>query len=263
MALAIPLGLSIGLAMGMLGGGGSVLAVPLLIYLLDQSVEEATTASLLVVAAGAVAGGLGHARAGRVCWRHAGTFTAAALPGIVAGTVAANTLGADALLVAFALVMLAAAQATWRKAEEQPEPEGSWDGGGACPPLRLPRDLLAGLAVGFLTGFFGVGGGFLIVPTLAVALAFTMRTAVGTSLAIITATSLLGLLVHLLAGRSFDVEVTSVMAGACVAGALAGAALAAHIPQRILGRAFAGLVTGVAVYLILSVAVLGGPPGSG
>jgi len=263
MALAIPLGLSIGLAMGMLGGGGSVLAVPLLIYLLDQSVEEATTASLLVVAAGSVAGGLGHARAGRVCWRHAGTFTAAALPGIVAGTVAANTLGADALLVAFALVMLAAALATWRKAEEQPEPEGSWDGGGACPPLRLPRDLLAGLAVGFLTGFFGVGGGFLIVPTLAVALAFTMRTAVGTSLAIITATSLLGLLVHLLAGRSFDVEVTSVMAGACVAGALAGAALAAHIPQRILGRAFAGLVTGVAVYLILSVAVLGGPPGSG
>jgi len=263
MALAIPLGLSIGLAMGMLGGGGSVLAVPLLVYLLDQSVEEATTASLLVVAAGAVAGGLGHARAGRVCWRHAGTFTAAALPGIVAGTVAANTLGADALLVAFALVMLAAAHATWRKAEEQPEPEGSWDGGGACPPLRLPRDLLAGLAVGFLTGFFGVGGGFLIVPTLAVALAFTMRTAVGTSLAIITATSLLGLLVHLLAGRSFDVEVTSVMAGACVAGALAGAALAAHIPQRILGRAFAGLVTGVAVYLILSVAVLGGPPGSG
>jgi len=263
MALAIPLGLSIGLAMGMLGGGGSVLAVPLLVYLLDQSVEEATTASLLVVAAGSVAGGLGHARAGRVCWRHAGTFTAAALPGIVAGTVAANTLGADALLVAFALVMLAAAHATWRKAEEQPEPEGSWDGGGACPPLRLPRDLLAGLAVGFLTGFFGVGGGFLIVPTLAVALAFTMRTAVGTSLAIITATSLLGLLVHLLAGRSFDVEVTSVMAGACVAGALAGAALAAHIPQRILGRAFAGLVTGVAVYLILSVAVLGGPPGSG
>ena len=263
MALAIPLGLSIGLAMGMLGGGGSVLAVPLLVYLLDQSVEEATTASLLVVAAGSVAGGLGHARAGRVCWRHAGTFTAAALPGIVAGTVAANTLGADALLVAFALVMLAAALATWRKAEEQPEPEGSWDGGGACPPLRLPRDLLAGLAVGFLTGFFGVGGGFLIVPTLAVALAFTMRTAVGTSLAIITATSLLGLLVHLLAGRSFDVEVTSVMAGACVAGALAGAALAAHIPQRILGRAFAGLVTGVAVFLILSVAVLGGPPGSG
>lgn len=263
MLLAIPLGLSIGVAMGMLGGGGSVLAVPLLVYLLHQSVEEATTASLLVVAAGSVAGGLGHARAGRVCWRHAGTFTAAAVPGIVAGTVAGNTLGATALLATFALVMLAAAYATWRTAEEQEEPEGSWDGGGACPPLRLPRDLVAGLAVGFLTGFFGVGGGFLIVPTLAVALAFTMRTAVGTSLAIITATSLLGLVVHLLAGRTLDAGLTSVMAAACVVGALAGAALAAHIPQRILGRAFAALVTGVAVYLLLSVAILGGPPGSG
>ncbi len=77
-----------------------------------------------------------------------------------------------------------------------------WERGGACPPLRLPRDLVAGAAVGLVTGFFGVGGGFLIVPTLAIALAFTMRTAVGTSLAIITATSLLGLAAHLLAGRS-------------------------------------------------------------
>jgi uncharacterized membrane protein YfcA len=262
--LAIPLGLSIGVAMGMLGGGGSVLAVPLLVYLLDQSVEEATTASLLIVAAGSIAGGLGHARSGRVCWRHAGTFTAAAVPGIVVGTVAANALGATALLAAFALVMLAAAHATWRKADEHEEPEGAWDGGGgACPPLRLPRDLIAGLAVGFLTGLFGVGGGFLIVPTLAVALAFTMRTAIGTSLAIITATSLLGLLVHLLAGRTLDVGVTTVMAAACIAGALAGAALATHIPQRTLGRAFAGLVAVVAVYLLLSVAILGGPPTSG
>ncbi|MBA3306185.1 MAG: sulfite exporter TauE/SafE family protein [Thermoleophilaceae bacterium] len=262
MLAAIPLGLAIGVTMGMLGGGGSVLAVPVLVYLLDQSVEEATTASLLVVAAASVAGGLGHARAGRICWRHAGTFTAAALPAIILGTLAGNAVDAQALLAAFALVMLAAAQATWRKADDQPEPEGSWDGGAACPPLRLPRDLIAGLAVGFLTGSFGVGGGFLIVPTLAVALAFTMRTAVGTSLAIITATSLLGLLVHLLAGRTFDTEVTSVMAIASVAGALAGAVLATHITQKILGRAFAGLVTGVALYLLLSVAVLGGPPSS-
>ena len=260
MLLTIPLGLAIGAAVGMLGGGGSVLAVPLLVYLLDQSVEEATTASLLVVAAGSLAGGLGHARAGRVCWRHAGTFSGAALPGIVAGTIAGNMVSADALLAAFALVMLAAAQATWRKAEESQEPDEGWDGGGACPPLRLPRDLVAGLAVGFLTGFFGVGGGFLIVPTLAVALAFTMRTAVGTSLIIITATSLLGLLVHLLAGRTFDAGVASVMAGACAVGALAGAALASHVPQRTLGRTFATLVTGVALYLLLSVALLGGPP---
>jgi uncharacterized protein len=259
---AIALGLAIGLAVGALGGGGSVLAVPVLVFLLDQPVEQATTSSLVVVAAGAVAGGLSHARDGRVCWRHAGSFTVAAVPGIVAGTVVGETVSGSLLLAAFALVMLAAAHATWRKAGPAGEPEGTWEGGGSCPPLRLPRDLLAGAVVGFLTGLLGVGGGFLIVPTLAVALAFTMRTAIGTSLAIITGTSLLGLAAHLVAGRAVDAEITTAMAAACVAGALAGARGAQHVPQRVLGRAFALLVVAVAAYLLTSVAVLGGPPGS-
>ena len=259
--LAIPFGLAIGLAVGTLGGGGSVLAVPVLVYVLDQTVPEATTASLVVVAAGAVAGGLSHARARRVCWRHAGSFTAAALPGIAVGTLVAETISETLLLAGFAVVMLAAAHATWRKAgDREPEPDGSWEGGGACPPLRLPRDLVAGAAVGFVTGFFGVGGGFLIVPTLAIALAFTMRTAVGTSLVIITATSLLGLAAHLLAGRSVEVDVTAALTVACVVGAVAGAGLASRIPQRALGRGFASLVVAVATYLLISVAFLGGPP---
>jgi uncharacterized membrane protein YfcA len=258
--LAVPFGLAIGLAVGTLGGGGSVLAVPVLVYVLGQSVPEATTASLLVVAAGALAGGVGHARAGRVCWRHAGSFTAAAIPGIAAGTVAAGAVSGTLLLAAFALVMLAAAYATWRKAERDEDRAGTWDGGAACPPLRLPRDLVAGAAVGLVTGFLGVGGGFLIVPTLAIALAFTMRTAVGTSLAIITTTSLLGLAAHLVAGRSVDLGVTAAMAVACVVGALGGVAVSGRIPQRTLGRAFAVVVIGVAAYLLVSVGLLGGPP---
>ena len=262
MLLAIPFGLAIGLAVGTLGGGGSVLAVPILVYVLGQTVPEATTASLVVVAAGAVAGGLSHARAGRVCWRHAGSFTAAALPGIAVGTVAAEAVSGALLLASFALVMLAAARATWRKADDHnPEPAGAWESGGACPPLRLPRDLIAGAAIGLVTGFFGVGGGFLIVPTLAIALAFTMRTAIGTSLVIITVTSLLGLAAHLVAGRSLDAGVTATMTVACVVGAVAGAALASRIAQRQLGRGFALLVVGVAAYLLVSVAFLGGPPG--
>lgn len=96
-------------------------------------------------------------------------------------------------------------------------------------------------------------------PTLAIALAFTMRTAVGTSLAIITATSLIGLAAHLLAGRSLDIGVTAAMTTACVAGALAGTGLAGHVPQRTLGRAFALLVCVVAAYLLVSAAFLGGP----
>jgi uncharacterized protein len=117
-------------------------------------------------------------------------------------------------------------------------------------------------AVGFVTGLFGVGGGFLIVPTLAIALAFTMRTAVGTSLVIITATSVLGLAAHLLAGRTVEIDVTAALTVACVAGAVAGAASTSRIPQRALGRGFALLVVAVATYLLISVAILGGPPGA-
>ncbi len=114
------------------------------------------------------------------------------------------------------------------------------------------------MAVGFVTGFFGVGGGFVIVPTLALALAFSMRLAVGTSLAIITATSVLGVAVHLAAGRSLDPALTATMAAACVAGALAGAGLAGRVPQRTLGRGFALLVLGVALSLLVSTTVAGG-----
>ena len=262
--LAVVFGLAIGVAVGMLGGGGSVLAVPILVYLLDQSVPAATTSSLVVVTAGALAGGFSHARQGRICWRHAGSFTAAALPGVLVGTLAGEAVSDKLLIGAFALIMLAAAVATWKKAEsdDQQDGDGTWERGGACPPLRLPRDLFAGAAIGFLTGFLGVGGGFLIVPTLAIALAFTMRTAVGTSLAIITATSLLGLAVHLIAGRSLDFDVTTAMTAGCIAGALVGGAVATHLPQRLIGRAFALLVTSVAAYLLISTAFLGGPPGS-
>jgi uncharacterized membrane protein YfcA len=260
---ALALGLAVGVAVGMLGGGGSVLAVPILVYLLGQDVAAATTSSLAIVAAGAVAGSLGHHHERRVCWRHAAVFTAASVPGIFAGTVAGEAVSGRVLIGAFSVIMFAAAYATWRKASaDQREPAAVAAPATACPPLRVPRDLTAGAGLGFLTGFFGVGGGFLVVPTLAIALAFTMRIAVGTSLAIIAAASLIGLATHLLAGREMDAGITVAMAAGCVAGALAGAAVAGRVPQRTLGRGFAGLVTGVAMYLLVSATVLGGPPGS-
>lgn len=255
--LAIPFGLLIGLAVGMLGGGGSILAVPVLVYVLGEDVESATTISLIVVTAAAVAGGYEHARERRVCWRHAGAFTVAALPGIVAGTALGEVVTGAALIAGFAIIMLVAAAATWRKAGEEPAEDPP---GHRCPALRMGRDVTAGLAVGLLTGFFGVGGGFIIVPTLAVALAFSMRSAIGTSLAIITTTSVLGVIVHLAAGRSVDVGLAVTLGAACAAGALAGARLAPRIPQRALGRSFAALVVVVAAYLLASAAFLGGPP---
>jgi uncharacterized protein len=254
--VAIPFGLAIGVALGLLGGGGSVLAVPVLVYVLGQDVHAATTASLVVVTAAGVAGGLRHARSGQVCWRHATAFTAAALPGVVAGTALGDAVGGSALIAAFALLMLLAAAATWRGVsgrENAGEPP-------TCPPLRIMRVLPAGLVVGAMTGFFGVGGGFLVVPALAVFLALSMRLAVGTSLAIITITSAMGLAAHLVAGRELDAGVTAAITTAAVAGALAGVALAARVPQRQLGRGFAGLVAGVATYLLISAVFIGGPP---
>ena len=178
-----------------------------------------------------------------------------------AGTALGNAVSGAALINAFAVIMLLATAATWRKAggeRRSAEPARA----ATCPPLRLTRDLAAGLAIGAMTGFFGVGGGFLIVPTLAIFLALSMRLAVGTSLATITASSLLGLAAHLIAGRGLDVPVTATMTAACVVGALAGAAVAGRVPQRRLGRGFAGLVAAVAAYLLISAAFLGGPPGS-
>jgi uncharacterized protein len=257
---AIPFGLAIGIALGMLGGGGSVLAVPVLVYLLGQSVHQATTASLVVVTAGALAGGLGHARESHVCWRHAGWFVLAAIPAIVGGTALSNAVSGGTLIAAFAVIMLIAAAATWRKASQPIEGRARQEP--ACPPLRHMRTVAAGLLIGALTGFVGVGGGFLIVPTLAVFLALSMRLAIGTSLAIITATSALALTTHLLTGRGLDVPVTAAMTAACVVGALAGTSLAGRVPQSRLGRGFATMVAAVAGYLLISAAFLGGPPGS-
>ena len=259
---AVPFGLAIGLSLGMLGGGGSVLAVPVLVYVLGQSVQRATTASLVIVTAGAVVGGLSHAQEGRVCWRHAVALTVAALPGVIAGTTLGQAVSGTTLIAAFAVIMLAAAAATWRKASRQVGRDPNVASRPSCPPLRLAQVLVAGLLVGAMTGFFGVGGGFLIVPTLAIALALSMRVAVGTSLMIITATSAMALIAHLAAGRALDVGVTAAMTATCIAGAHAGVRVAGRVPQRQLGASFAALVVLVASYLLVSVAFIGGPPGS-
>lgn len=261
MALAaIPFGLAIGLSLGLVGGGGSILAVPILVYILGQTVHEATTASLMVVTVGALSGGFRHARSGRICWRHAAAFTIAAVPGVFIGTTLGNSVSGTVLIVGFAFIMLGAAAATWRRASggrgERESPEL------ACPPLRIGLGLASGVIVGAMTGFFGVGGGFLIVPALTIFLALSMRLAVGTSLAVIATTSVIALVAHLLAGGSVNLAVAATMTLAAMAGALIGSSLAGRVPQRQLAQGFAGLVVSLSGYLFVSAAFLGGPPGS-
>jgi uncharacterized membrane protein YfcA len=121
--------------------------------------------------------------------------------------------------------------------------------------------LVAGLAVGVLTGFFGVGGGFVIVPVLTLWFETPFRRAVATSLVIITLTGAAALATHLVAGSRPDLVITAELAGATAIGALLGTTVGERLPQRVLRRGFAVLVTAVAFGLLIDVLALGGPPG--
>ena len=185
--VALAAGLLLGLALGTVGGGGAVLAVPVLIYLLGQSVHAATAESLLVVVGAAAAGAIGHARHGTVCWQLAGAFAAAAIPGSIVGTVANRGVSAEPLLSAFAILLLGVAVMTWRRAGAR-----AGVGDGVCPPIRLAVVAGLGMSVGLLTGLFGVGGGFAVVPALALGLRVPIRRAIATSLVIVTGISAVG-----------------------------------------------------------------------
>jgi uncharacterized membrane protein YfcA len=252
-ALAIVLGLAIGLIVGAVGGGGAILALPVLIYVLGEPVGPAATASLVVVSVAAAIGAGSLARHGRVCWRMAFVFAAPAAAGSLAGTFASRNVGPRALVLAFVPVMLTAALLTWRRAGEE-----ETDGG--CPQLRTARIAFAGVLVGGMTGFFGVGGGFVIVPVLTLWLDTPFRRAVATSLVIICLTGVAALVSHLVAGAKPDVATTAILACSTGLGALAGTQVGERLPQAVLRRGFAVIVTAVAVGLLLDVLVLGGPP---
>ena len=173
------------------------------------------------------------------------------LPAALANEAVSGTV----LILAFVPIMLLAAGGTWQRAaaggaqEEHP-----------CPPLALRRVVVAGAAVGVLTGFFGVGGGFVIVPVLTLWLAVSFRHAVATSLVVITLTGAAALGSHLLAGASLDVAITATLAGATAVGAYLGTLAGGRLPQQTLARGFALLTAGVAVLLLVDTLALGGPP---
>ncbi|MEV7595926.1 sulfite exporter TauE/SafE family protein [Kitasatospora sp. NPDC089797] len=241
--LALGAGAVVGLALGGLGGGGSMLAVPALVYLLGFSPALATTASLVIVAATSLTGLLAHARAGRVRWRTGALFAAAGLPAAAAGGALSARLPGALLTGAFAVL---AALAAWRmlvprKADQQ-------DRAAAGPT----RSAAAGAGLGAVTGLLGVGGGFLAVPALVSVLAFTMAEAVGTSLLVITANSLAALLPRLGATGSIDWAVAAPFTGAAILGAWDGKRLADKLSGRTLQRAFAVALFGVALLMLVT-----------
>ncbi len=173
----------------MVGGGGAVLAVPVLVYAVGLGVHEATTVSLDGSRSEPRPGG-GSGPAGAVCWESAGWFALAAAIGSIVGTLANRALGGEILLLLFSGVMLVAARATWLRAGS------AMVKGSGCPPARAVVLVPVGLGVGALTGLVGVGGGFVVVATLAIGLSFGMREAMATSIVIVAIVSLCGLGSH-------------------------------------------------------------------
>ena len=294
LAIAIPAGLLIGLSLGALGGGGSILTVPVLVYLLHQPPHAATAGSLLIVGITATAGMAAHRRAGRVRLAPGVTFGVLGIAGAYAGTRLSSSIQPDLLLALFAALMLVAAAAMARRrgaagqhapaAASPPAPhEAAMPGelgvsssravavtatldrpavtvrrqarsaAGRCPGGTAAvrqglKVVAAATGVGLLTGFFGVGGGFVIVPALVLALGFEMPIAVGTSLLVIAINSAAALAARLGGHVQLDWPLLGVFILAALAGTLAGNRVASRVDASRLTAAFTILLVAVAAY---------------
>ena len=247
-ALAIAAGLLIGVGLGALGGGGSILTVPALVYLLGLSPHRATTASLLVVGVAAVVGAVAHARGGRVRLKTGAMFGALGVAGSYAGSLVSATVPANLLLAGFGLLMLTVAALMLLRRPGRTQPASGPVVSGA---RRIILVAAAATGVGLVTGFFGVGGGFVVVPALVLVLGFDMATAAGTSLVVIAVNSAAALAARAgHGGLALDWRLIGVFGAAVVAGALAGGGLAGRASPQRLSVAFSVLVVLVAGYTL-------------
>jgi uncharacterized protein len=239
--LVLLLAVAVGLSLGLLGGGGSILAVPLLVYVAGLGSKEAIATSLLVVGVTSLAALVPHARAGRVRWRTGLVFGAAAMAGAYVGGRLAEYISGTVLLVAFSLMMLATAVAMIRGRRSVAAPaEGR---------MRVGMVLLEGGVVGLVTGMVGAGGGFLVVPALVLLGGLPMSAAVGTSLLVIAMKSFAGLAGYL-ASVQIDWGLALAVTGAAVLGSLVGGTLTGRIPADVLRRVFGWFVVVMGVFVL-------------
>lgn len=262
--LAIVLGLAIGVTLGALGAGGSILAVPVLVHIVGLDVPVATATSLVAVgsAAAVASGSRGHRL--NVRWDITAWFVAAGTLGAIGGAAVGRRLDGDVLLVAFSAVMVFAAYRMFSGARSRSvasaEPVGAAVAGGPAVPVVESREsavrrtigfALAGVSVGFLTGLFGVGGGFVIVPVLALVLRLAMPQAVATSLAIVAGNAVVALLVRGLGSVDWVAAISFTLP--MLIGSLVGAVIAKHLHPTKSRQAFAVLLVAVAIANAVSV----------
>ncbi|MPY60860.1 sulfite exporter TauE/SafE family protein [Streptomyces spongiae] len=246
--LALSVGGVIGLTLGALGGGGSVLAVPALIYLLGFTPVAATTASLVIVTITSATGLAAHAREGNVRWRTGSLFALAGIVPAMLTAILAADVPETVLTGAFGAVAALAALRMLRM-PRQPTLSDS------DSPVRPGRAAVAGAGLGAVTGLLGVGGGFLAVPVLVGVLGLRMRVAVGTSLLVITVNSLAALAARSGTAHGLDWAVVAPFAGAAVLGAWDGKRLSARVSGGLLQRIFAVVLLAVAVFMLIDMAV--------
>jgi hypothetical protein len=246
--IALPLGVLIGITLGALGGGGSILTVPALVYAIGESPRQATAASLVIVGVTAVNGTIGHACFRRVRWGPGLVFGIVGAGGSVLGSTLNGLVNPNVLLLAFAGLMLVAAAAMARRSAQPiaAQPSAPRAAGDGLTARRVVGVAAVGTVVGFMTGFFGVGGGFVAVPGLVLALGFGMPEAVGTSLLVIALNSAVAL-----AARggvaAVDWQVVLPFTAAAMTGSVVGVGLAGRVRASALERIFAGLLVVLSV----------------
>ncbi|MGI3197777.1 sulfite exporter TauE/SafE family protein [Streptomyces sp. GLT-R25] len=240
-AVIIAASLLIGVSLGVLGGGGSILTVPILVYLAGMETKEAIATSLFVVGTTSAAAVVSHARAGRVRWRTGLLFGLAGMTGAYAGGRLAEFIPGTVLLLAFALMMIATAAAMIRGRRGAPKK--------VHHELPILHVLLDGIVVGLVTGLVGAGGGFLVVPALVLLGGLPMTVAVGTSLLVISMKSFAGLAGYL-ASVHIDWGFAALVTATAVVGSILGGLLAGRIPQDALRKSFGWFVAVMGVFVL-------------
>ena len=243
-ALALVLAILIGVSLGLLGGGGSILTVPILVYVVGLPPRDGIATSLLVVGVTSAFAMLSHARAGRVEARTGILFGVASMAGAYAGGRLAHLLPARSLLLAFTLMMFVTALAMMRRRPDTSETSAPQALRGAA----LARASALGVGIGLLTGVIGAGGGFVIVPALVLLCGLPMRTAVGTSLLVIAMNSFAGF-AGALSHATIPWTLALAITGASVLGSFGGTALAGRVKPQALRSGFAWFVLGMAVWM--------------
>lgn len=273
--IAVPLGLVTGAVMGALGGGGAILTIPVLIYVLGMPPHDATTASLVIVGVSAASTAVSHVRGGTARLLDAVVLAVVGIVGTYAGSLASAAVPAAVLVVLLASLLAVVGGLMVRQtpggADDDPDvaiatgeaasgasgvvgASGNTASSGSTA-RRLGPIAAVGVGVGLLTGFFGVGGGFAIVPALTLVLGYSMRAAIGTSLLVIALNSATALAARLVQGASLDWPLVATFTVGAILGGLLGGRLARRASPQALRRGFAVLLFLVAAYMLGSAVV--------